>query len=78
VVPLLYDLRAELLLAFVLIQIFEETAWTGFVQDTLQERHGPLLASIMVAPVFALFHLMSNSWRLPRYSSPLFSSPFRR
>jgi membrane protease YdiL (CAAX protease family) len=50
----------ELLLAVVLIQIFEETAWTGFVQDTLQGRHGPLLASIMVAPAFALFHLMSN------------------
>jgi membrane protease YdiL (CAAX protease family) len=50
----------ELLLAVVLIQIFEESAWTGFVQDTLQERHGPLLASIMVAPAFALFHLMSN------------------
>jgi uncharacterized protein len=50
----------ELLLAVLLIQIFEETAWTGFVQDTLQGRHGPLLASIMVAPAFALFHLMSN------------------
>jgi uncharacterized protein len=50
----------ELLLAVVLIQIFEEIGWTGFVQDTLQERHGPLLASIMVAPAFALFHLMSN------------------
>jgi membrane protease YdiL (CAAX protease family) len=56
----------ELLLAFVLIQIFEETAWTGFVQDTLQERHGPLLASIMVAPAFALFHLMSNLLEAPQ------------
>ena len=56
----------ELLLAFVLIQIFEQTAWTGFVQDTLQERHGPLLASIMVAPVFALFHLMSNLLEAPQ------------
>jgi uncharacterized membrane protein YjgN (DUF898 family) len=26
----------------------------------LQERHGPLLASIMVAPAFALFHLVLN------------------
>lgn len=50
----------EILLAVVLIQIFEETGWTGFMQETLQERHGPLLASIMVAPAFALFHLMSN------------------
>jgi membrane protease YdiL (CAAX protease family) len=56
----------ELLLAVVLIQIFEETAWTGFVQDTLQERHGPLLAGIMVAPAFALFHLMSNLLEAPQ------------
>lgn len=59
--PLLFTIfLPELLMAVVLIQIFKETAWTGFMQDTLQERHGPLLASIMVAPVFALFHLMSN------------------
>jgi len=59
--PLFFTIFApEILLAVVLIQIFEETGWTGFVQDTLQERHGPLLASIMVAPAFALFHLMSN------------------
>ncbi len=50
----------EILIAFVLIQLWEETAWTGFLQHTLQERHGPLLASIMVAPAFALGHLMLN------------------
>ena len=50
----------EILIAFVLIQLWEETAWTGFMQDTLQERHGPLLASLMVAPAFALGHLMIN------------------
>ena len=43
----------EIFLAVVLIQLWEETAWTGFMQDTLQERHGPLLASLMVAPAFA-------------------------
>jgi uncharacterized protein len=41
----------------VLIQLWEETGWTGFVQDTLQERRGPIGASIMVAPAFVLFHL---------------------
>lgn len=56
----------ELLLAVVLIQIFEEIGWTGFLQETLQERHGPLLAGIMVAPAFALFHLMSNVLEAPR------------
>jgi len=42
---------------FVLVNLWEETAWTGFMQHTLQERHGPLLASIMVAPFFALIHM---------------------
>ncbi len=45
------------LVPFVLINLWEETAWTGFMQHTLQERRGPLLASIMVAPAFALIHL---------------------
>ena len=47
----------EVLMALVLIQVWEETAWTGFMQDTLQGRHGPLLASILTAPAFVLFHL---------------------
>ena len=47
----------RVLILLVLIQIFEEAGWTGFMQDALQERRGPLLASIMVAPAFVLFHL---------------------
>lgn len=47
----------EVLVPLVLIQLWEEAAWTGFMQDTLQTRHGPLLASVMVAPAFALMHL---------------------
>lgn len=35
----------------------EEIGWTGYLQSTLQERHRPVRASIMVAPVFALMHL---------------------
>ena len=45
------------LIPFVLINLWEETAWTGFMQHILQERHGPLLASIVVAPAFALIHM---------------------
>ena len=41
----------------VITHLFEETGWTGFMQDTLQDSRGPLLASILVAPAFALFHL---------------------
>ena len=46
-----------LLIPFALTQLGEETGWTGFMQDTLQERHAPLRASLMVAPAFALYHL---------------------
>jgi membrane protease YdiL (CAAX protease family) len=53
------------LVPLVLTQLFEEAGWTGFMQDTLQERRGPLLASILVAPAFALFHLMSNLLEQP-------------
>ena len=71
--PLLFTIFVpEILMAVVLIQIFEETAWTGFVQDTLQERHRPLLASIMVAPAFALFHLMTNLLEAPQILLALF------
>jgi CAAX protease family protein len=47
----------EVLFPFLFIQIFEEAGWTGFMQHTLQERRGPLVASILVAPAFILMHL---------------------
>jgi len=57
--PLLFTMfLPEVLIALVLIQFWEEAAWTGFLQHTLQRRHGPLLAAVMVAPAFALSHLM--------------------
>ena len=45
------------LVPFVLVNLWEELGWTGFLQHTLQERHGPVLASVVVAPAFALIHL---------------------
>src|SRR5918998_3804835 len=45
------------LVPVVLVNLWEETGWTGFMQHTLQERHNPLLASLIVAPFFALIHL---------------------
>ena len=56
--PLLFTVfLPEVLLPFLFIQVFEEAGWTGFMQDTLQGRRGPLLASVLVAPAFALMHL---------------------
>ena len=56
--PLFFTLfLPEVLFPFLFIQIFEETGWTGFMQHTVQEWRGPLLASVLVAPAFALMHL---------------------
>ena len=50
----------ELLFMLLAIQLCEEFAWTGFLQHRLQGRHGALKASLLVAPVFGLSHLMLN------------------
>ena len=42
---------------FLHTNLWEETGWTGLLQSTLQDRRGPLLASLIVVPFFALFHL---------------------
>ncbi len=42
---------------FLHTNLWEELGWAGYLQSTLQERRGPLLASVLVAPVFVLFHL---------------------
>ena len=49
-------LLLPLLVTFVLINWWEEVAWMGFVQARLQDWRGPLLAAVIVAPLFALQH----------------------
>jgi membrane protease YdiL (CAAX protease family) len=46
-----------LLLQFALFQLAEEVGWMGFLQARLQDRHGPLKASLLVTVPFALWHL---------------------
>jgi membrane protease YdiL (CAAX protease family) len=55
-----------ILVPLVFTHLSEEAGWTGFMQDTLQNRRGPLLASIMVAPAFVLFHLPLSFLEAPR------------
>jgi membrane protease YdiL (CAAX protease family) len=46
--------------AFVVLvtnNLWEEVAWMGFVQSRLQDRHGPLRAALLTAPLFALQHV---------------------
>jgi membrane protease YdiL (CAAX protease family) len=63
--------------------LWEETSWSGFVTSRLQERHGPLKASLIVAPLFGLYHLplffiiggLSDSpARLPITDFPLYAT----
>jgi uncharacterized protein len=47
----------EALVGAVLINMWEEGAWTGFLLPRLQERWGALISSVMVAAAMGLFHL---------------------
>ena len=47
----------EALVGALLINLWEEGAWTGFLLPRLQERWGPLTSSVMVAAAMGLFHM---------------------
>jgi len=47
----------QLVLLIVFFNWAEEVGWMGFLQARLQERHGPLKASVIVTLPFALYHL---------------------
>jgi membrane protease YdiL (CAAX protease family) len=47
----------QLLLLILFFNLAEEVGWTGFLQARLQDRHGPLKASVIVTLPFALWHL---------------------
>jgi uncharacterized protein len=42
---------------FATTQLWEETAWMGFVQVRLQARHGAMLAAVITAGLFTIQHL---------------------
>jgi len=63
--------------------LWEETSWSGFVTARLQARYGPLRASLIVAPLFGLYHLplffiigglSSSPDRLPIAQLPLYAA----
>jgi membrane protease YdiL (CAAX protease family) len=39
------------------VNLWEETAWTGVIQARLAHRHGPLMAAVLTGPLFGLLHL---------------------
>ena len=51
-----------------LLNVWEETAWGGFLQTRLMARHGLLVASLLTAPAFAAIHvplLFEEGWTWP-------------
>jgi uncharacterized protein len=51
------EVLPQLVLLIVFFNLAEEVGWMGFLQARLQDRHGPLKASLIVTLPFALFHL---------------------
>ena len=47
----------QVLLAVLVINLWEETAWAGFLQTRLEQRHGLLAAAVLTAVPFALVHV---------------------
>jgi uncharacterized protein len=57
VAPLVVAQVLGLLVNLVLINLWEETAWSGVVQTRLERRHGLVKAALLTAVPFALVHL---------------------
>ncbi len=51
-----------MLLPVVLVNVWEETVWAGFVQTRLERRHGLLAGSALTAVAFAAIHLPLLAW----------------
>jgi membrane protease YdiL (CAAX protease family) len=83
----LAGIPTELMLGILVLALFgnlrEETSWSGFVTARLHARHGPLKASLIVAPLFGLYHLplffivgglSASHDRLPITELPLYAT----
>jgi len=57
VAPFVVGQLVGLLVNLVLINMWEETAWSGVVQTRLERRHGIVTAALLTAVPFALVHM---------------------
>lgn len=55
-------LFSTLVVGALIANLWEETAWGGFVQSRLMARHGLLVGSLLTAPLFALIHVPMYFW----------------
>ena len=63
----LRELPEKFIFIFLFIGLGEEPGWRGFALPRLQKHHSPLAASLILAPLWAIWHLplMGNEFPLP-------------
>jgi membrane protease YdiL (CAAX protease family) len=61
------ELPERFVFIFLFIGLGEEPGWRGFALPRLQKQHSPLIASLILAPIWALWHLplMGNEFPPP-------------
>ena len=47
----------KVLMVFLIVSLWEEIGWMGFALPRLQEKYGPLMASVVLGALWALWHL---------------------
>ena len=77
----LREVPERFLFIFLFIGLGEEPGWRGFALPELQKKHSPLIASLILAPVWAIWHLplMGNEfpWPIvPAFLLSLFGATF--
>jgi membrane protease YdiL (CAAX protease family) len=55
--PDLLNFLVQLLVLAVLVNLWEETGWTGFMLTRLQPGYGALRSSLLIAPCFGAIHI---------------------
>ena len=55
-------LLSTLVVGALIANVWEETAWGGFVQSRFMARHGLLVGSLLTAPLFAAIHVPMYFW----------------
>lgn len=66
------ELPDRFLFIFLFIGLGEEPGWRGFALPRLQKRHTPLAASLILAPIWALWHLLLMGNEFPPAIIPAF------
>jgi len=61
------ELPERFVFIFLFIGLGEEPGWRGFALSRLQKQHSPIIASLILAPIWALWHLplMGNEFPPP-------------